>query len=69
MFDRFERGSISWQELRTIASELSFSNFVDALRKEAGLGPAPPLGAAAEEELSFQTVRRLLHSKHVAAAR
>ena len=67
MFDRFERGSISWQELRTIASELSFSNFVDALRKEAGLGPAPPLGAAAEEELSFKTFRRLLHSKHVAA--
>eukprot|EP01043_Picozoa_sp_COSAG02_P052770 COSAG02_NODE_5738_length_4078_cov_2.919326_1_plen_619_part_00 len=66
MFDRFEHGSISWQELRTIASELSFSNFVDALRTEAGLGPAPPLGAAAEDELSFTTFRRLLHSKHVA---
>ena len=67
MFDRFERGSISWQELRTISSELSFSSLVDALRSEGGLGPAPPLGAALEEELSFKTFRRLLHSKHVAA--
>ena len=66
MFDRYEHGSISWQELRTIASELSLSNLVDALRTEAGLGPAPPLGAAPEDELSFKTFRRLLHSKYVA---
>lgn len=66
MFDRFEHGTVSWQELRTIASELSLSNLVDALRAEAGLGPAPPLGAAAEDELSFKAFRRLLHSKHVA---
>ena len=68
MFDRFERGSISWQEIRSISAELGFTNLVSAMRTEAGLSvAAPKLGSKAEDELSFKGFRRLLHSKRVAA--
>ena len=66
MFDRFERGTISWGELRSLAAELQFLYIVNAMKREVGYPDA-----ADETQLppiDFNTLRRLLHTPTVAAA-
>ena len=66
MFDRFERGTMSWGELRQLAAELGFSYLVNAMKRETGEPDAAD--ESKMPPLAFNALRRLLHTPTVAAA-
>eukprot|EP01050_Picozoa_sp_SAG11_P025601 SAG11_NODE_5833_length_1453_cov_1.203840_1_plen_151_part_00 len=69
MFDRFGRGTISWDEIRIICGELAFPNLLPVMKDEAkkllGLHRVDAEQAAhwVHEDLSLDQFQRLLRSQ------